>query len=163
MHTTWNRLSYRAAESVATSAMVQVSLPDGRLHARLDRHATGDGRARWDWRGGDLEDFSIEEEDPGDSFLLTDPVGIPFGRIGSQGTLLPRLTGSDAAAERFVIDLDGRIRASHGRHRGLGRITVHSPAELTVVVEVAADQTLATLLAAAPLCHAVDPVPAHRH
>ena len=154
MHQTWKRLSYRAAESVATSATVEITLPDGRLHARLDRHTTGDGRTRWDWRGGDLTDFSIEVEDRGDSFLLTDPVGIPFGRIRSQGTLLPRLTGGDAGAERFVIDLDGRIRACHGLHRRLGRITVHSPAELTVVIEVAADETLATLLAAAPLCHA---------
>jgi hypothetical protein len=162
MSATCKRFTYRAAESVATSATVQVALPDGRLHARLDRHTTGDGRTRWDWRGGDLPDFSIEVERPGDSFLLTDPVGIPFARICSRGALQPRLTGGDADAEQFVIDLDGRIRSCHGLHRGLGRIGVHSPAQLTVDLEVSTDETLATLLAAAPLCHAVAPVPAYR-
>ena len=162
MQTTWNRFTYRAAESVTTSATVQVTLPGGRPHAWLDRRTTGDGRTRWDWRGGGLGDFSIEVEKPGDSFLLTDPMGIPFGRIRSQGTLLPRLTGGDADAARFVIDLDGRIRACHGLHRGLGRIMVHSPAELAVDLEVVADETLATLLAAAPLCHAATrATPAH--
>jgi hypothetical protein len=155
MSQTWKRLSYRATESVATSATVQISLPDGRLHAQLDRHTTDDGRTRWTWRGGGLEGFTIEVAPRGDSFLLTDPVGIPFGRICSRGTLQPRLTGGDADAEQFVIDLDGRIRSCHGLHRGLGRIGVDSPAQLTVDLEVSTDETLATLLAAAPLCHVV--------
>jgi hypothetical protein len=156
------RLTYRAVETVAASATVQVALPDGRVHARLDRRATDDGRPRWDWRGGGLSMFSIEFRPRSSSFLLTDSLGVPFGRIGPQGTLQPRLTALDAEAERFVIDLDGRIRASRGLPRGLGRITVHGEAEVAAGLEVTGDETLATLLAAAPLCHAVAPVPARR-
>lgn len=148
------RLRYRAAEAVATSPSVLVALPDGRLHARLRRRATGDGRTRWRWTGGGLHDFAVEVEPSGDSFLITDLLGIPFGRIGARGRLQPRLTALDAHAQRFVIDLDGRIRAGQGLPRGLGRISVPTPAEVTVVLAPTEEETLASLLAAAPLCHA---------
>ena len=162
MDETSKQLRYRAADAVATSATVRVVLPDGRRHAQLDRRATDDGRPRWHWRGGGLNLFSIELQPGGSSFLLTDPVGVPFGRIGPRGTLQPRLTAQDAEAEQFVIDLDGRIRTCRGLPRGLGRISVQSAAQLAVELEVTDDETLATLLAAAPLCHAVAPVVARR-
>jgi hypothetical protein len=163
MDETCKRLRYRAAETVATSAAVSVVLPDGRLHARLDRRVTDEGLPRWDWRGGGLNMFSVELQAGGESFLLTDPVGVPFGRIGPQGALQPRLTAQDADAAQFVIDLDGRIRTCRGLPRGLGRITVRSEAEFAVGLEVTDDETLATLLAAAPLCHAVAPVGPRRN
>lgn len=154
MNATRRCLRYHATEAVASSTAIRVVVPDGRLHARLDRRVTGTGRTRWDWRGGGLNDFSIEVE-PGGAFLLTGPVGIPFGRIRYRGTLQPRLTAQDAERARFVIDLDGRIRSCHGLHRGLGHITAVSPMELAVGIDVTTDETLTTLLVAAPLCLAV--------
>lgn len=158
------RLRYRAAEAVTISPSVLVALPDGRLHARLRRHATGDGRACWRWTGGGLHDFDVEVEPSGDSFLITGPLGIPFGRIGARGRMQPRLTALDADAQRFVIDLDGRIRAGQGLPRGLGRISVPTPAEVRVELALTEEETLASLLAAAPLCHAAwsPPRPAGR-
>lgn len=147
-------LRYRAAEAVTTSPSVLVALPDGRPHARLRRRATRDGRTRWRWTGGGLHDFGIEVEPSGDSFLITDPLGIPFGRIGARGRLQPRLTALDATAQRFVIDLKGRIRSGQGLARGLGRISVPTPREVTAELAPTEEETLASLLAAAPLCHA---------
>ncbi len=147
------RLWFHAEGRLTHAPTVWVELPDGRPHARFHRRRTAGGQPRWDWLGGDLPDFSVELEPQGTSYLVTGPHGAPFGRIREHGLLVPRLTATDAHRERFTIELDGRLLAASGTRGPLGEVTMRDSGDLQLQLPPTRDDTLRTLLMAAPLCH----------
>jgi hypothetical protein len=153
MTSTPTDLWFHAEAPLLSAATVWVELPDGRPYARFHRRDTRDGRPRWRWTGGALDDFTLEARRMGTSFLVTDPHGAPFGTIRQRGLFVPRLVAADAHHDRFTIELDGRLQAASGGRAPLGTLELRRLGDLRARLPTTADETLYALLVAAPLCH----------
>lgn len=177
MPTSITSLVYVAQGPLLQAPTVWVGLPDGHPFAQLQHVRTAAGRDDWHWTGGGVPDFVIQDERQLESFLVTRPDGVPFGRLRRRGLLRPRLEVGDAHGPRLLVDDDGRLldafRTPLGRieHVTPDRMRLEVPEDPTptsrhhgpsVTVTGRADPTDRSLLLATPMCHLAQRMLLHR-
>lgn len=146
-------LRYRASEPLAEADVIWVEQTTGHRDARILRDRTTDGRVLWRWAGVGVPDFSIEEEAGLSSFLITDPLGAPFGRARRRGMWRSWLEVSDARGVQLTVDAHGRLCAPQGRL--VGWVTIFDACTARLLAEPIEDPTLRSLVLTTPLCHAL--------